>query len=124
VAVTVAPIGDRPYYPIDEFVERAVATVPDLQLGWAAGADGPPQALSRPSLRLRSVIVSSTTEISVLGGERHQVEGDVREIEQLILSAARGSILEFAWVTDAQTGELLGINPDSVVMLRAVVATD
>ena len=58
----------------------------------------------------------------MLGGERYRVEGDTREVEQLILNAARGSIMEFAWLVDAETGERLGVNPDSVVMLRAVAA--
>jgi len=64
--------------------------------------------------------MSATTEITLLGGDRYRVEGDTREVERLILDAARGSIMEFAWLVAAETGERLGINPDSVVMLRAV----
>ncbi len=56
----------------------------------------------------------------MLGGDRYRVEGDTREIERLILDAARGSIMEFAWVIEIETGQRLGINPESVVMLRAV----
>jgi hypothetical protein len=61
-----------------------------------------------------------TTEITVLGGDRYRVEGEARDVEQLILDAARGSIMEFARLTEAETGEQLSINPESVVMLRAV----
>ena len=68
--------------------------------------------------------MNSVTEITVLGGERHRVEGDVKDVERLILNAARGSIMEFAWFTDAQSGKSLGVNPDCVVMLQAVIATD
>ena len=64
--------------------------------------------------------MSTTTEIMVLGGDRYRVEGEARDVERLILGAARGSIMEFAWLVEAETGELLGINPESVVMLRAV----
>jgi hypothetical protein len=64
------------------------------------------------------------TEITGAGGERHRVEGDIKDVERLILNAARGSIMEFAWFTDAQTGESFCINPDSVVMLRAVTVAD
>ena len=64
--------------------------------------------------------MSTTTEITVLGGAHYRVEGQARDVERLILDAARGSIMEFAWLTEAETGELLGINPESVVMLRAV----
>lgn len=68
--------------------------------------------------------MSSITEITGLDGERHRVEGDIKDVERLILNAARGSIMEFAWFTDAQTGESFCINPECVVMLRTVVAPD
>ena len=64
--------------------------------------------------------MSTTTEITVLGGDRYRVEGEAREVERLILDAARGSLMEFAWLVEAQTGDRVGINPESVVMLRAV----
>jgi uncharacterized protein YlzI (FlbEa/FlbD family) len=64
--------------------------------------------------------MASITEITLLGGERHRVDGDVKEVEQLILSAARGSIMQLAWFTDTQTGEPLGINPEHVMTVRAV----
>lgn len=66
--------------------------------------------------------MNSITEITVLGGERYRVEGEPKAVEELILDAARGSIMEFAWVTEVQTGEPLGINPECVVMLRGVVS--
>jgi hypothetical protein len=62
----------------------------------------------------------SLTEITLLSGERHRVEGDAKQVERLILDAARGSILQLAWLTDAGTAEPLGINPEHVTMLRAV----
>ncbi len=64
--------------------------------------------------------MSTTTEITVLGGDRYRVEGDARDVERLIVNAARGSIMEFAWLVEVETGERVGINPESVVMLRAV----
>jgi hypothetical protein len=66
--------------------------------------------------------VTPTTEIIVVGGERYRVEGTAKEIERVILDAARGSIMEFAWIVEADTGERLGINPECVIMLRAVEA--
>jgi hypothetical protein len=62
--------------------------------------------------------VTPITEIALVGGERIHVEGDPKQIEGLILSAARGSIMELAWMTDAQTRERIGINPDHVLLLR------
>jgi hypothetical protein len=43
-------------------------------------------------------------------------------VERCILDAARGSIMELAWMADADTGERIGINPGCVVALRAVQA--
>jgi hypothetical protein len=62
----------------------------------------------------------ATTEITLTGGERRRVEGDPQAVETAILSAARGSLMEFAWLTDADSGQRLGINPDHVQTLHAV----
>ncbi len=64
--------------------------------------------------------MSLTTEITIVGGERFRVDGDAKDVESLILSAARGSIMELAWMTEADTGERIGINPEHVLMLRAL----
>jgi hypothetical protein len=63
--------------------------------------------------------MTSITEITVLNGERFRVAGEAKDVERAILDAARGSIMQFAWLTDAQTGEPVAINPECVVMLRA-----
>jgi hypothetical protein len=60
-----------------------------------------------------------TTEITVATGERYHVEGDARHVERIILDAARGSLMQLAWLTEAETGEDLAVNPEHVVMLRA-----
>jgi hypothetical protein len=60
----------------------------------------------------------AVTEITLVGGDRLRIDGDPRVVESAILSAARGSIMELAWMIDAQTGERVGINPDHVIMLR------
>jgi hypothetical protein len=64
--------------------------------------------------------VSDTTEITISSGDRYRVEGNPKAIERLILDAARGSIMELAWMVDAESGEPIGFNPEHVVMLRAV----
>ena len=74
----------------------------------------------RPLCILNLDVVASITEIIVLGGERCRVEGAAKDVERLILDAARGSIMQFAWLTDAETGEALAVNPQYVVMLRAL----
>ena len=41
----------------------------------------------------------------MIGGERLLVEENAATVEAAILSAARGSIMELAWITDAETGQ-------------------
>ena len=62
----------------------------------------------------------SDTEIIMAGGESVRVAGEVNQAETAIVSAARGSILELAWLTEAGTGRRVGINPDHVLMIRAL----
>ena len=64
--------------------------------------------------------VPSTTEIAVATGERYRVEGTLKEVERVILDAARGSIMQLAWLVDAETGADLAVNPLHVVTLRAL----
>mgnify|MGYP001195935400 CR=1 FL=1 len=66
--------------------------------------------------------MTSITELTVVGGDRYRVEGDLKDVERQILSAARGSIMEFAWLVEAETGERIGLNPEHVVMVRDVSA--
>lgn len=60
----------------------------------------------------------AATEITLTGGERITIDGDAQVVEARIVSAARGSIMELAWLIDAQTGQRVGINPDHVLMVR------
>jgi hypothetical protein len=64
--------------------------------------------------------MTSITEITFLTGERCRVEGEAKDVERLIVDAARGSIMQFAWLIDAEAGESVTINPECVVMLRAL----
>ena len=66
--------------------------------------------------------MASITEIAVITGERYRIEGDLKDVEQIILDAARRSIMQLAWFVQAETGEDLVVNPDHVVTLRAVGA--
>jgi hypothetical protein len=62
---------------------------------------------------------ASTTDLIVVTGDRYSVEGDVRVVERAILDAARGSLMQLAWLTEAETRNDLGVNPEHVVLLRA-----
>jgi hypothetical protein len=66
--------------------------------------------------------MADSTEITVSSGDRYQVDGRPREIERVILDAARGSLMELAWMVETRTGEELGVNPEHVIMLRAVAS--
>ena len=63
------------------------------------------------------------TEITVVGGERYRVGGEAKTVEAIILDAARGSLMGFAWVVEAETGEQIGLNPEHIVMLRDLASS-
>jgi hypothetical protein len=60
------------------------------------------------------------TELTLTGGERLRVEGDPHDVEAVILSAARGSLMELAWLIEADSRERVGVNPDHLLTLRGV----
>ncbi len=62
---------------------------------------------------------ASITEIAIATGDRYRVTGSLKEVERIILDAARGSLMGFARLVDAETGADLAVNPDHVVTLRA-----
>jgi hypothetical protein len=60
------------------------------------------------------------TELTFTGGGPLRVEGDSHAVEAVVISAARGSIMELAWLVEADTGLRVGVNPEHVVMIRAL----
>jgi hypothetical protein len=60
-----------------------------------------------------------TTEITLVTGERYEVDGSADAVEAAIVGAARGSIMQIAWLKEAGTGWSIGVDPDKVVALRA-----
>jgi hypothetical protein len=63
--------------------------------------------------------MASITELTLSGGDRVRIDGDPHEVEAAILAAARGSLMEFAWLTEADSGQAVGVNPERVAMIRA-----
>jgi hypothetical protein len=61
----------------------------------------------------------SVTEILLVGGERIRVRGAPAEVQTKILDAARGSIMELAWLDDAESGQPVGLNPVHIVLVSA-----
>jgi hypothetical protein len=78
------------------------------------------QAGQRMSSTERHPGAAPVTEITVSTGERYRVEGDANAVERAILDAARGSIMQLAWMIEAETAERIAINPEHVVALRSV----
>ena len=62
---------------------------------------------------------TSAMEIIVVTGDRYRVDGDVKRVERIILDAARGSIMQLAWLTESGTRDDLAVNPGHVVLIRA-----
>jgi hypothetical protein len=67
----------------------------------------------------RPPITATKTEIVLVTGESCRVEGDAKHVERKILDAARGSIMQLAWFSDAETGGDVAVNPEHVVAIRA-----
>jgi hypothetical protein len=61
----------------------------------------------------------ASTEITLVTGDRLEVAGSPDEVESSISGAARGSILQLAWLSDAASGRRVGVNPAHVVAIRA-----
>jgi hypothetical protein len=61
----------------------------------------------------------SATEITLVNGERYEVGGDPADVEKAIVAAARGSILQLAWLEEAGSGRSLAVNPAHVVSIHA-----
>lgn len=63
-----------------------------------------------------------TTEMTLITGERYEVQGSLEEVVSTILAASRGSIMQLAWLTEHASSAAVGINPACIVSLRAVMA--
>jgi hypothetical protein len=60
----------------------------------------------------------ATAVVVMMTGERYEVEGSPRDVESAIVAASRGSILQLAWMTEADSGRTIAINPLHVVALE------
>lgn len=58
----------------------------------------------------------------MVNGDRHEVGGEVADVEKTIVAAARGSIMQLAWLEESASGRSLAVNPAHVVSIRAVEA--
>jgi uncharacterized protein YlzI (FlbEa/FlbD family) len=65
------------------------------------------------------VTENHVTEILVVGGERFCVQGDPDEVQNKIVDAARGSILELVSLAEAESGELIALNPAHIVAVSS-----
>jgi hypothetical protein len=93
-------------------VRRGHATCTDRR------APSDPDLMSSSEDQLRPT--TGTTEILLTTGDCYRVDGDAKEVERMILDAARGSLLQLAWLIEADTGRKLAVNPEHVAALRAM----
>lgn len=66
---------------------------------------------------------NSVTQILVVGGERFRVQGTAEEVESKIVDAARGSMLELVSLADAESGELIALNPAHIVAISSHISS-
>jgi hypothetical protein len=59
------------------------------------------------------------TIVTVVTGERYEVDGSAESVEAAIVGASRGSIMQLAWLSEAGTGRTIALNPLHVVALEA-----
>ena len=64
----------------------------------------------------------AVTTITLVTGERYEVEGSPESVETTIVGASRGSIMQLAWLSEAGTGRPIAVNPLHVVALQAAAA--
>jgi hypothetical protein len=60
----------------------------------------------------------ATAVVVMVTGERYEVEGSPQDVEAAIVAASRGSILQMAWMSEADSGRSIAINPLHVVALE------
>jgi hypothetical protein len=61
----------------------------------------------------------ATAVVVMTTGERYEVEGSPKDVEAAIVAASRGSILQLAWMTEADSGRSIAINPLHVAVLES-----
>jgi hypothetical protein len=61
----------------------------------------------------------AATEVTLITGDRIEVEGSCDEVDARIVGASRGSVMELAWLTETESGRAVGLNPAHVVAIRA-----
>lgn len=60
----------------------------------------------------------AVTTVVVVTGERYEIQGSPSDVEAAIVAASRGSIMQLAWVTEADSGRSIALNPLHVVALE------
>lgn len=63
---------------------------------------------------------AAATAVTVVTGQRYEIRGSPETVEAAIVGASRGSIMQFAWFTEAGSGGSIAINPNHVVALEAI----
>ena len=59
-----------------------------------------------------------TIDLHMANGERLNVTGTLEEVEKTLSDAARSGQSRLAWLTDAESKALVGVNPAQVSTVR------
>ena len=62
----------------------------------------------------------AATAVTVVTGQRFEIQGSPETVEAAIVGASRGSIMQLAWFTELASGRSIAINPIHVVALEAL----
>ena len=62
----------------------------------------------------------AATAVTVVTGQRFEIQGSPETVEAAIVGASRGSIMQLAWFTEAASGRSVAVNPPHVVALEAL----
>lgn len=60
----------------------------------------------------------AVTVVTLVTGVQYEVEGSPQRVEDTIVGASRGSIMQLAWLGEAGTGRSIAVNPLHVVSLE------
>jgi hypothetical protein len=69
-----------------------------------------------------TAMTATTAVVVMMTGERYEVEGSLKDVEAAIVAASRGSILQLAWMTEADSGRSIAINPLHVAALESAIS--
>ena len=82
------------------------------------------RAPRRAAPRIASITSAASTDLLLTTGERLPVRGTLEDVQKRLQDAVRSSPGSLALLTEATTGEQIGVNPAHVVSIRQAEESD